>query len=470
MNDPELDRDFLDFTEETEDSTIEEQTAPDDHSFSPEDFEILARKASGFRSDSQQENAREEDTENQNFETKKGLSRPYQKIIVGIFLTSFVVVCLLLLRGSWLKIMNLSQPDSLTKKLTVDPRQQEIERLKAELALIEQNTKPIKHEPIPEPIPQPKPIPEPEPEPELEPEPEPEAKPIPEPEPIDPYEQWELLSQLGTLGSSDIDLETARGRLSQKKVPKKNKEVSPSQIASSSTASNKVATVSLRQNLGLGQTESDSSNFSTDAKNIILNGLGVSQTQRTSKIASSQFKGNDNSKQVPIANGILNTSIVWIDSSNSEDSRGSITLTEPLKYSNGSIALPKNSSLIVEVSDWDDAGFVTLRPIAVITEEDGEFNQFAISENALLIKNEDNQPLTFKTKNERDGSSGIDRLLARVVKSSSIRLPIPREVGSAISRTIAPGGSSTGVKYYFVEAQTPVKIYLNHPLIIENEK
>jgi hypothetical protein len=58
-------------------------------------------------------------------------------------------------------------------------------------------------------------------------------------------------------------------------------------------------------------------------------------------------------------------------------------------------------------------------------------------------------------------------LLGRVVKSGSIRLSIPREVGSAISRTIAPGGSSTGVKYYFVEAQTPVSISLINPLIIE---
>jgi outer membrane biosynthesis protein TonB len=315
MNDDRLNKqssepEFLDFTEvkepNSEDNIIDESDA-DRISFSPKDFEILARKASGFQLDEEEQFVQKEDEE-RTLEEKvglRGLSRPYQKILVGIFLTSFVLVCLLLLRGSWLKIMNLSQPNLPTKKSFVDRRQQEIDRLKAELATIEQNTKPIKHEPEPKPIPEPKAEPIPKPKAEPIPKPEPELIEEPEPEPIDPYKQWELLSQLGTLGSSDIDRKTAQG--GQKTVPKRNKE-DIKRIVPSSTANNRVATVSLSKNLGLGQPKYSSSTFSADAKNIILNGLGVSQTQRTSKIASSR---NDNSRQVSIADGILTTSIPY---------------------------------------------------------------------------------------------------------------------------------------------------------------
>ncbi|MDJ0596389.1 MAG: hypothetical protein QNJ72_41510, partial [Pleurocapsa sp. MO_226.B13] len=195
---------------------------------------------------------------------------------------------------------------------------------------------------------------------------------------------------------------------------------------------------------------------------------------QTLKETNNHFNTNNfGRKQIAIAKsakGILTSSVAWTDSSKSEDTRGSITLTEPLKSENGDIALPENSSIIVEVSDWDDGGFVTLRAIAIVAKNSqGEIVQQEIPEDSLLIRGEDNQPLKFETENSGSGNSGIDQLLSSAVKSSVRSLPIPREIGSAVSKTISGSGSKVANegKFYFIEAQTPILVYVNNSISIE---
>jgi uncharacterized lipoprotein YbaY len=182
-------------------------------------------------------------------------------------------------------------------------------------------------------------------------------------------------------------------------------------------------------------------------------------------------KDTSTTNQIPIASivkGKVANSIIWTENSLPPETRATITLTEPLKYSDGSIALPKNSSLIVEVSDWDDAGFVTLRPIAVVTEGDGEFTQRAIPENALLIRNEDNQPLTFKTRNSGNNNSFIDNVVNEAIQTGSRRLPF----GSVVSKTIRDNSRrarrANRGEIYSVEEDTEVSIYVNSFLSIED--
>lgn len=182
-------------------------------------------------------------------------------------------------------------------------------------------------------------------------------------------------------------------------------------------------------------------------------------------------KDTSTTNQIPIASivkGKLANSIIWTQNSLPPETRATITLTEPLKYSNGSIALPKNSSLIVEVSDWDDAGFVTLRAIAIVTQEDGEFIQRAIPENALLIRNEDNRPLTFETKNSGNNNSFIDNVVSEAIQTGSRRLPF----GSVVSKTIRDNSRrarrANRGEIYSVEENTEVSIYVNSFLTIED--
>ena len=210
------------------------------------------------------------------------------------------------------------------------------------------------------------------------------------------------------------------------------------------------------------------SRFSPDAQKIILSGLGVSP----SKLKETKNYGS-NYRQIAIATsirGILTNSVAWTDSSNPEDTRASVTLTEPLKYENEDIALQQGSSIIVEVSDFNQAGFVDLRAIAIVTRNSkGEFIQQEIPEDSLLIRGENNQPLKFETKNSGKGNSGINQLLGSAVKSGARNLPIPRQVGSALSRTINGSGSTRANdgQFYFVEAQTPVSVYVNNSINVD---
>ena len=154
--------------ESSETLTINDTDADNIEELSPEDFANLARQASGYSADfnnsirdsqgneigSQHKSKEEENNNSLSDEesAKVGLRGPYIKIIVGILLTSTVVIGLIFLRGGWLKIMNLSQNQNTTEeKSKVDPDKQQIDKLKAELALVEQSKKTIKPEPEPKP-------------------------------------------------------------------------------------------------------------------------------------------------------------------------------------------------------------------------------------------------------------------------------------------------------------------------------
>ena len=572
------DNNYLHFEEpekiesESSDNNLIDNNDNDEIDFSPEDFANLARRASGHNVDDREAEDKSEKllAEAENLHSlveekpkKIRLSSPYLKIAIGILLTSIVVVGLLFLRGSWLRIMNLSRNrDTPEKKSQVDRDRQTIDNLKAELALIEQSKKPIK--PKPAPAPKPKPEPEPEPKPEPTPAPKPTAKhePEPEPEPIDPYEQWELLSQLGTLGNSDLDPKVLisnsdkpygqgfqpdelrssdsfageplqrlslvlkdtpsdnatcpdRGCASQRDRDRSQKtglqvqtqfsNLSPSSNSVSTVnreqiqqdnpeVKNKFASVSLGNNLEVSKpsaiantTSTVSANttnstaqtpvrqhskFSPDAQKIILSGLSVSSS-RLDEIDKSLSTNRSGFRQIAIASsvkGILTGSIAWTDSSQPEETRGAIALTEPIKYANGDIAVPENSSIIVEVGDFNRAGFVNLKAIAIVTPNlNGEISQQEIPEDTLLIRGEDNRPLEFETKNSGNGSSGIEGLLGSAVKGGARSLSIPRNVGSALSRTISRSASirSNEGKFYLIEAETPVSVYVNISIHIE---
>ena len=181
-------------------------------------------------------------------------------------------------------------------------------------------------------------------------------------------------------------------------------------------------------------------------------------------------------KQIPLATtieGTITTPIIWTDNSRSNTTRATITFNEPLLYSDGSIALPESSSLIVEVNDWDDAGFVTLNAVAIIYEDSrGEFTQSAIPEGTLLIRNEDNQPLAFKTEESNGENSIISGIFDEAVQTGARNLSLPGGIDSAVSRTIRDNFRSSRRSntdtVYFVEEETTVSIVVNSFLSIEN--
>lgn len=206
------------------------------------------------------------------------------------------------------------------------------------------------------------------------------------------------------------------------------------------------------------------SKFSPAAQRIILGGLNVPQSELRN------FADTSDSRQIAVTSnvkGILANSIAWTDSLDPKETRGTITLKESLKYKNGDVIVPKDSSIIVEVSDFNQAGFVTLNAVAIMTQDiEGETIQREIPENSLLIRSANNRPIKFQTENLGNSNSNINQLLGSAVKGGVRNLPIPRSVGSALSRTISNSGSraTDNRKFYFVEAQTPVSVYVNTPV------
>lgn len=489
MSNPITDDSYLDFEElETSesDASTESNDAIEKENFSVADFAILAREANGYSPDnssnipdeyvdrvgSQEEEEEEEGLSNH--EQKINIKRPYLKIIVGTTITSIVVFCMLFFRYSWFKIMNASiEVESSDKTFSIDPRKQEIDRLKAELALIEQSKKPI--EPEPEPESQPLPQPEPEPKSPPQPRPEPEPEPKPKPKPIDPYAQWQLLSQLGTLKSSAENLNAANSQFESvaknSQMPGYLSTINAENQDKSTNIDNRVASTSLSnvQDLAPRTNNSLESSFPffRSSQKIVLGGLGVDSSSLKKLNNYYDLSSSSNSKQFAIAKsikGVLADSIAWTDSSQPEQARGSITLAEPLLFSDGTIALPVGSSIIVEVDDFNRSGFVSLNAIAIVVKNSqGKIIQQEIPEDSLLIRGENNQPLRFKTENSDSDNLRINRFLDDAVRSGTRNLSLPKGIGSTISRTINGSSSSptNQRKFYFIEPQTPVSIYVN---------
>lgn len=208
-----------------------------------------------------------------------------------------------------------------------------------------------------------------------------------------------------------------------------------------------------------------------------LNSLGTVLTQ------SARLPGRQNTvqlrrlqqREIPLATtikGTIATPIIWTDNSRPSQTRATITLNEPLLYDHGDIALPKDSSLVVEVSDWDDAGFVTLSAIAIVYENSqGKLIQRDIPENTFLIRNEDNEPLAFTTEESNGGNSIVGGIIGEAVQTGTRSISLPESLGSVVSRTIRKNSRrarrASRDEVYSIEEETSVSIYVNSFLSIE---
>ena len=549
MNDDTKVSNYLAFDEEKNiesvNQTEAEEKKEDDITLSPEDFAKLARKASGYTESSNSNNldienephlqsvSKEEEKKNidsfANEEERKIIFKsPYLKIIVGLLLTSSVIAIFIFFRSSYSRITTLSQNKDVNVKedrYAVDPKSKENEDLRAQLASIEQNRENITPKPELKPQSEPEPRPEPRPEPKSPPASSTEPEPEPEPEPIDPYQQWEMLSKLGTLGNSaslpqqgELTKTTQTFNQVQKSDRTEHrriayKEASPNAIASASLdnlnlSSNEstfyqndegesaepgqkdrrnasqsrgardlpFGAVPHVSRLAKGESAAHSSApspqsssstselpFSSDSRNIILSGLGVSGYN---KVSAGDKKTTGNPRQISIGQtveGKLANTITWTNSLNTGEMKGVVSLTEPLEYNDGTIALPIGSSIIFEIDRFDPAGFITLNAIAIVrSNSKKETLQQEIPINTLLIRGEDNRPIEFETDGSDDNNSRVSQVIGGVVQGGVRGLPVPRNVSSELSRVVTGSGSSRSQQeFYSIKAGTPISIYVN---------
>ena len=206
---------------------------------------------------------------------------------------------------------------------------------------------------------------------------------------------------------------------------------------------------------------------------LMLLAFPITQVSASKPTASSirEFR----SKQIPIATtvkGTITTPLIWTNNFQSSATRTTIDLEEPLLYSDGTIALPVGSSIVVEVANFDKSGFVTLNAIAVSYENSlGEFNQFLIPEDSLVIKNKDNYPLEFDTDLNNDNSI-VNNFFDEAVQTGARNISLPGRLDSAVSRTIRNNSlnfkESDSSAVYSIKEKTKVSIYVNHFLNIKN--
>ena len=143
---------------------------------------------------------------------------------------------------------------------------------------------------------------------------------------------------------------------------------------------------------------------------------------------------------------------------NLNETRGVITLSEPIYFENGTIAISKGSSLIVEVTSWERSGLVSLSASAISHDAQGKLPQQAIPLGTLLIKAKNHQPLIATTRHLNDNSEALDLLndLARTTTNGLSR---------TITSILQPGSRKSNPSrdlLYELDAGTEVSVFVNN--------
>ena len=145
------------------------------------------------------------------------------------------------------------------------------------------------------------------------------------------------------------------------------------------------------------------------------------------------------------------------ENSELNETRGVITLSEPIFCSNGVIAISEGSSLIVEVTSWERSGLVSLSAISMAHDARGKLPQQAIPPGTLLIKAKNNKPLIAKTQHSNDNNSEVLDVLNDVATTATNGLS--REI-RALFRPKRRNRPSSQELIYQIEADTEVSVFV----------
>jgi hypothetical protein len=103
--------------------------------------------------------------------------------------------------------------------------------------------------------------------------------------------------------------------------------------------------------------------------------------------------------------GEISSSIIWSEGISPSQSRGKINLSEPILATDGSVALPENSTLVVEVDSIASNGLTSLSVIAVSYEDkEGRLKQEILPDDAIVIRGEDAAPLIAQQTEDSGGT------------------------------------------------------------------
>jgi len=335
------------------------------------------------------------------------------------------------------------------------------DRLRAELALVEQG----RDEPRSQIAETPEPPQEAEPSEEtveIEPTPEPPRRVVsssspppppapapvtamPEPEPeIDPLDQWSRLSQLGATGqqvalvSQEIQDSQAQSDTASTISPAEtNSRRSPQSAQPSSRFTSATIgddPISRPEEPGasalMGTTPRSSRSSQFSQVQFVNSNQRVAQRQPRSSNRSPGTQGILQQRRVPLqqqqqqephirqvrigssTEAEVTVPMIYAGGDGPSNGRSAVTLTRPLMDINGEVALPEGTILITELSSISPSNIVGLDVIAIVYEDrNGNVQQEEIESGVLEIRGEDNDALVAESETPGSDSFGDDLLV-----------------------------------------------------------
>jgi hypothetical protein len=206
-------------------------------------------------------------------------------------------------------------------------------------------------------------------------------------EDINPMEQWREISSLGSYGNAEIAV-----------IPKTNP-----QLANTSNLDSNEQQIPNIPRATLVSTNS--------IQNSIVPTPDASQLEPLHEEEALIIE-NQNTPQLTIgtsADGKLITPIIWennrVNTTNKQPNNQQrsnkfiIQISQSLKNEQGSLVLPKNAQIIVQVKDIQKSGFIELEATGAII--DG--NEYALPEGAIAIRGKSGQPLIASSWGDKGG-------------------------------------------------------------------
>lgn len=214
-------------------------------------------------------------------------------------------------------------------------------------------------------------------------QPAPPSPPKTEPAKPDPFEEWTRLAKLGSYGQVPVASES---QIAQQ-PPKQNTKPDPQIAQQPPKQSIKPESQIARQ----PQTflDDDDDDFTTrgsrrQKRNFVTVGSNAKAVLKTAVFGETTKSGNPNPQGETVF---------------------AVNLQEPLKGSNGEIALPVDTQLLVTIGSLSDRGLVKLKVDKVIVPEDnGNFAERSFPSNAFAIHSLGGKPLLAEKFPNQSGS------------------------------------------------------------------
>lgn len=192
----------------------------------------------------------------------------------------------------------------------------------------------------------------------------------------DPYQEWTRLAKLGSYGQVPVASEP---QIAQRTPTNPTSEPRFTQQAQNPTPEPRL----------------------TRQARTSLENLPVTTASRQNR----KFVGVGSSAKAVLATAVFGeTTNSSAPGQQEEETVFVANLKEPLKASNGEIALPVDTRLLVQVGYLSERGLMRLKVVKVITEDDGMLSERSLPPNAITINAPQGKPLLAEKFTNKSGS------------------------------------------------------------------